>query len=351
MRQTANAIEYRVWDIPTRLFHWILVLAVAILLLTGLLLGDPWYRVHVYSGYLVATLLVFRVVWWFFGTGYSRLSALLRAIGHLPSFVPALLRLRPPHYAGHNPAGSVMIILLMLCLASLAASGFTVEGGEEKRGALAGLLSFATGNSAHQLHKWLAYGLMALIAVHVAGVAFETVMQHMPLVRGMVTGKLPITPGMPGWDTRPAKPLAAALVIGALGFALTYLIAQLIVLPPLGVPPKAVNATYETECSACHIAFPSTLLPRASWQKLMTSLGDHFGEDASLEPELAAEIEAYLVQNAPHGDGTSLRITEQRWFRHEHDFPDRVWQRPEIRSRANCEACHRNAAQGSYEDD
>ena len=45
------------------------------------------------------------------------------------------------------------------------------------------------------------------------------------------------------------------------------------------------------------------------------------------------------------------RITEQRWFRHEHDFPDRVWQRPEIRSRANCEACHRNAAQGSYEDD
>ena len=119
---------------------------------------------------------------------------------------------------------------------------------------------------------------------------------------------------------------------------------------PERVPPVTHEPTLQ-ECGECHMAFQPALLPAESWRRIMTGLSDHFGEDASLEPELAAEIEAYLVQNAPHGDGTSLRITEQRWFRHEHDFPDRVWQRPEIRSRANCEACHRNAAQGSYEDD
>ena len=99
------------------------------------------------------------------------------------------------------------------------------------------------------------------------------------------------------------------------------------------------------------MAFPPALLPTESWRRLMAGLGDHFGEDASLEAALAAEIEAYLVRNAGQGDGTKLRITEQRWFQHEHDFPDRVWRKPEVRSKVNCEACHRDAALGIYEDD
>ena len=83
----------------------------------------------------------------------------------------------------------------------------------------------------------------------------------------------------------------------------------------------------------------------------MAGLADHFGEDASLEADLAAEIEAYLAANAGRGNGTKLRITEQDWFRYEHDFPDQGWQKLEVRSKANCEACHRDAAQGSYEND
>jgi hypothetical protein len=99
------------------------------------------------------------------------------------------------------------------------------------------------------------------------------------------------------------------------------------------------------------MAFQPALLPAESWRRIMAGLADHFGEDASLEADVAADIEAYLVANAGRGDGSKLRITEQRWFLHEHDFPDRVWQKPEIRSKANCEACHRDAARGLYEDD
>ncbi len=117
------------------------------------------------------------------------------------------------------------------------------------------------------------------------------------------------------------------------------------------IAPATHAATLE-ECGECHLAFPPALLPAGSWRKIMAGLGDHFGEDASLEPALAAEIERYLVRNAGRrGDGSILRISEQRWFRHEHDFAKSVWQRPEIRSPANCEACHQGAARGWFEDD
>jgi hypothetical protein len=101
------------------------------------------------------------------------------------------------------------------------------------------------------------------------------------------------------------------------------------------------------------MAFQPALLPAASWRAIMAGLGDHFGEDASLDAKLAAEIEAYLARNAGgSGDGRLLRITGQRWWRREHDdFSASAWQRPEVRSKVNCEACHRDAAQGLYEDD
>ena len=119
---------------------------------------------------------------------------------------------------------------------------------------------------------------------------------------------------------------------------------------PERVPP-VTHAPTQRECGECHMAFQPALLPANSWRQIMAGLADHFGEDASVEAALAAEIEAYLVGHAGQGDAAKLRITEQPWFRHEHDVPDRVWQRPEVRSRANCEACHRDAARGLYEDD
>lgn len=129
----------------------------------------------------------------------------------------------------------------------------------------------------------------------------------------------------------------------------------LLAAPPAGAdgPERVPPVTHEPtrkECGECHMAFQPALLPAESWRKIMAGLADHFGEDASLDPALAAEIETYLVRNAGRGDATKLRVTEQPWFQDEHDFPDRVWQRPEVRSRANCEACHRDAARGLYDD-
>lgn len=116
----------------------------------------------------------------------------------------------------------------------------------------------------------------------------------------------------------------------------------------------AANAKWKAECGACHIAYPPQLLPAASWRRVMSGLDKHFGADASLDPQPAAEISAFLERNAASGKraratADSLRITETAWFRHEHDeVPAAAWKRPAIKSPANCAACHTTAGQGDY---
>jgi hypothetical protein len=115
----------------------------------------------------------------------------------------------------------------------------------------------------------------------------------------------------------------------------------------VGPLPPVTDAPTLKECGECHMAFPAVMLPAASWRGIMAGLADRFGDDASLDPKLAAEIEAYLTRNAGRGNGQLLRITDQRWFRHEHDFPASVWTGPDVKSKVNCEACHRSTGSGN----
>ncbi|WP_101341634.1 diheme cytochrome c [Cereibacter azotoformans] len=122
------------------------------------------------------------------------------------------------------------------------------------------------------------------------------------------------------------------------------------------------DAATKTECSACHMAYPAALLPARSWRALMADLPNHFGEDASLDDRIRADIEAYLVANAADSAGgralrgvgatdTPLRISELPWFKREHS--DEVTPRmlEKARSMANCAACHTGAERGSFDDD
>ena len=116
------------------------------------------------------------------------------------------------------------------------------------------------------------------------------------------------------------------------------------------VPPVTHPATLK-ECGECHMAYQPGLLPADSWNRIMDGLADHFGENAGLPAETVATIRAYLTQNAGGGDGRLIRITDQRWWQREHDFDPAIWKRPAVGSKGNCEACHREAAKGRYEDD
>lgn len=119
----------------------------------------------------------------------------------------------------------------------------------------------------------------------------------------------------------------------------------------------ATDPLTQKECSACHIAFPPSMLPAASWSKIMADLSNHFGDDASLPPADAKAIEAYLTANAgpdrlaADPAAPPLRITELPWFKREHSEEVSPRQMQKAGSMANCAACHRGAANGVFEDD
>ena len=118
-------------------------------------------------------------------------------------------------------------------------------------------------------------------------------------------------------------------------------------------PPPPV---YLAECAACHAAFLPRMLPATSWQRLMRTLPQHFGTDASLDATTAKEIEAWLVGNAAAAKRVvetppEDRISRSRWFTRQHDeISSATWQRPAIKSRSNCSACHRTSDQGVFDE-
>lgn len=118
--------------------------------------------------------------------------------------------------------------------------------------------------------------------------------------------------------------------------------------------PTQLQATWQTECSACHLAFPPGALPAASWQKIMTGLDHHFGSDASLTPQQNTEITDFLVRNASNrwsAPTAPLCITDSQWFKRQHfsgEISQSVWQRPSIKTASNCQACHPGADRGDF---
>ena len=128
------------------------------------------------------------------------------------------------------------------------------------------------------------------------------------------------------------------------------------------IVPK--NVLYQSECGSCHFAFQANLLPSDSWEKMMLpqALTDHFGDNAEIEEQDRLAILEHLVTYAADNKGkrllrfgrgeAPLRITELRYFIHEHDeMPKRMVQgNPDVRSLSNCLACHTDAAQGRYKE-
>jgi hypothetical protein len=160
----------------------------------------------------------------------------------------------------------------------------------------------------------------------------------------------------------PVRAIAVGLV--ALGFA-TLVLEHARAGDDEHFPPVTDPLTLK-ECGGCHLAFPPAMLPAASWRKLMAGLDDHFGDDASLDADTAAQITRYLVANAGDGgarhsarllrglgaDAAPLRITElPRWVREHDEVPRREWTSKEVGSKANCAACHADAEKGYFEDD
>ncbi len=129
-------------------------------------------------------------------------------------------------------------------------------------------------------------------------------------------------------------------------------------------PPVTDTLTLQ-ECASCHIAFPPSMLPAASWKRMMGELENHFGDDASLDAQTTAAITRYLVDHAGDAPGQTtkllrglrpgdapLRITGlPKWVREHDEVPAADWTGKDVGSKANCAACHVDADKGYFDDD
>lgn len=190
-----------VWDAPVRVFHWLMVLAFAGAWLTGE--EDAWRLLHVTLGYTMAGLVAFRIAWGVAGTRHARFTDFVRGPGAVLRYLRALLRGRPEHYAGHNPAGAVGILALLFLTVAVAASGWATE---YRYG----------GDLMEEVHEVLASLMLALVALHVAAVLLSSWLHRENLIGAMISGRKKGAPddGVPS----ARRAVAAILLLAVLGF-------------------------------------------------------------------------------------------------------------------------------------
>jgi cytochrome b len=188
-----------VWDAPVRVFHWLTVACFAGAWITAE--SERWRLLHATLGYTMAGLLVFRLVWGFVGSRHARFADFVRGPRAVLRYLGSLLRGQPEHHVGHNPAGALAIIGLLLLIALASVTGWAAYnevGGEWVEG----------------LHEGAANAMMALVVVHVGAVALSSWLHHENLVGAMITGRKPGTPRdaiAHAWRSVAALMLAAVL--------------------------------------------------------------------------------------------------------------------------------------------
>lgn len=186
--------DVRVWDLPVRLFHWLLVAVIAVAFLSSDEDGAlaPWHQA---VGWIAAVLIVFRIVWGFVGGEHARFVDFLRP-SRLADHLKGLAIGRPAPELGHNPLGGLAVVGILALVAATVATGVAMlAGGEDAP------------------HEVLAYALLALVGVHVAAVVIMSIASRENLVRAMVTGAKPAAKHPDGHDARPPHVLAYGVAV------------------------------------------------------------------------------------------------------------------------------------------
>ena len=350
-----------VWDLPVRVFLWSLLALVGATSATGFWAPEWWLGVHVWGGYALGLLIVFRLVWGFVGGRHSRFASFPLKPARVFAHLRMLTARRRQSEAGHNPGGAWMILILLSILSAIAATGVMAYGGRENLGPLASLIDFETGDTAGTLHGILAWVLLGAVALHILGVVVETRLSKFSLVGAMITGRKPVSRK----QAESGGPLIRrGLIVAGVTAILVLAGGQgMALLPGTGWRNLEVPEPYRTECGDCHDAHHPSLRTAVDWRTMVAGLADHFGEDASLEKETVGEIRHFLEVNAATTFDTEAanrigraatrtgRMTDTDYWKARHKAIDSsLFRTKAVGSRINCAACHADAATGRFDD-
>ena len=190
-----------VWDLPVRIFHWLLAACFVGAFATGD--SERWRDIHIMLGYTMLILIAFRVLWGFVGSRYARFGTFAFGPGRVAQYLRSLLGTKPEHHVGHNPAGSWAIYLLLGLALTAGITGYAT-------------LNELGGEWLEELHEGAANAMLAVVLVHIAGVIASSLRHHENLVRGMITGRKigAVAEGI----RKPHRIVAVLLLAGVIGF-------------------------------------------------------------------------------------------------------------------------------------
>jgi cytochrome b len=212
-----------VWDLPVRIFHWLLVAAFAGAFVTNKL-GVAYFSWHVLCGYAVIVLVAFRIVWGVVGTRHALFRNFVRGPVQTFRYVASVLRGQPLAYAGHNPLGALMVVVLLLALGVQAVLGLFGNDEIVNVGPLYGYVSDEVSLRLTSLHRHLFYWIAAAVGLHVAAVLAHRMFHGERLVKAMITGRKPSHIVGVHDAIRASRVWLAALVVVLLVGALAWIV-------------------------------------------------------------------------------------------------------------------------------
>ncbi len=201
----------RVWDLPTRLFHWIIVILLG---LSWLSVRRDWMELHFLSGYTILTLLLFRLAWGVVGSQTSRFASFLRSPLAAFAHLSRLHRREPDTEIGHNAAGGWMVLLMLVLLAIQVGTGLCANDDIAREGPLASIVGKEWSDWLTRIHGINFTVLQVAVVLHLLAITAYAALKRQDLVRPMITGtkRLPVT--MPPPRLASLR-LAALLLAGA----------------------------------------------------------------------------------------------------------------------------------------
>lgn len=198
-----NIAKTPVWDLPVRLFHWALVALVGFSWWSGEQ-GEMWLKYHFWSGYAILTLVIFRVLWGFWGSHYARFTQFLRGPRTVFKTLPALFSPRAMPVLGHNPVAGWMVLALLLVLLVQTATGLFANDDIMWEGPLYPLVSKALSDRLTGIHEFNFGVLGGLVGIHIAAILWHRLRKGERLVSAMLTGYQPHPSAVPvpAWVSR-----------------------------------------------------------------------------------------------------------------------------------------------------
>lgn len=202
----------KVWDLPTRIFHWLLAIVFVFMIISGE--QDSLMEWHFYGGYLLAGLVVFRIIWGVLGTKYSKFKSFATSPNSVFSYLKSIFTKQHKHYVGHTPAGGYMIFVLLGLISIQILTGTATTDDIIWEGPFYSVLSSDITTLAGQVHHLLQNALQVIVGIHVLAIIYYKLILKESLAPAMLHGKKQITGTVAERDCVKWWALLAAIIPG-----------------------------------------------------------------------------------------------------------------------------------------